>query len=68
MKKFQKSLILAFEVIVQSPKHTFEIALFSILEHCSEKLDILKIELKTLDFEKILWKVGIFITKTTYKP
>ena len=27
-KKFQKMLILAFEVIVQLPKHTFEIPLF----------------------------------------
>ena len=28
-KKIQKSLILVFEVIVQSPKHTFQITLFS---------------------------------------
>ena len=35
MKKFQKTLNLAFEVIVQSPKHTFEIApFFPILEQC----------------------------------
>ena len=27
-KKFQKTFILAFDVIVQPPKHTFEIALF----------------------------------------
>ena len=29
-KKFQQTLILAFEVIVQSPKHAFEIALFQL--------------------------------------
>ena len=28
-KKFQKQLILVFEVIVQPPKHTFQITLFS---------------------------------------
>ena len=28
MKKFQKTLILAFELVVQPPKHTFEIAFF----------------------------------------
>ena len=28
-KKFQKTLILAFEVIVQPPKHTFDIGIFS---------------------------------------
>ena len=45
---------------IEPSKHTFEIALFSILEHCTEKLDILKIELKTLEMyflknsEKIL--------------
>ena len=31
-KKFEKTLILVFEVIVQPLKHTFEIALFSTLE------------------------------------
>ena len=32
---FSKTLILAFEVIVQSPKHTFEIRIFCrILAHC----------------------------------
>ena len=29
-KKFQKTLILAFQVIMQPPKHTFEIAPFSL--------------------------------------
>ena len=38
----EKTLILAFEVIVQPPNHTFEIALFSILEHF-EVYDCLKI-------------------------
>ena len=28
-KKFQKTLTLAFEVIVQPPKHKFEIGIFS---------------------------------------
>ena len=28
-EKFQKTLILVFEVIVQPPKHTFEIGIFS---------------------------------------
>ena len=32
-EKIQKTLILAFEVIMQSPKHTFKIAPFLILEH-----------------------------------
>ena len=33
-KKFQKTLILVFEVIVQPPKHTFEIGCFGVLAHC----------------------------------
>ena len=35
-KKFQKTLILAFEVILQPPKHTFEIGIFflRILAYC----------------------------------
>jgi hypothetical protein len=38
MKTFQETLILAFEVIVQPHKHTFEIGnctFFPILEHCA---------------------------------
>ena len=35
MKFFQKMLILIFEVIMQPPKHTFEIGFFfRILAHC----------------------------------
>ena len=32
-KNFQKTLILAFEVILQPPKHTFEIGIFYNLSH-----------------------------------
>ena len=33
-KIFQKMLILVFEVIMQPPKHTFEIGIFFVLPHC----------------------------------
>ena len=34
----QKTLILAFEVIVQPPKHTFEIGFFfRVLAHCAKR-------------------------------
>ena len=34
---FSKNVFLAFEVIVQPPKHTFEIGIFSILVHYVHK-------------------------------
>ena len=39
LKKFQKTLILVFKVIVQPPKHTFEIGIFfHLLAHCDTGL------------------------------
>ena len=38
MKKFQKTLILAFEIIVQPPENTFEITIFPpLLAHCGRE-------------------------------
>ena len=55
MKKFQKTLILAFEIIVKSPKRTFEIVpFFRILEQC-------ECALCTALFDKIAKKVNFDI-------
>ena len=51
MKKFQKTLILAFEVIVQPPRHTFEIGFFfRVLSHCEIQIEGIA-ALATIEFK-----------------
>ena len=49
---FQKTLILVFEVIVQAPKHTFEIGIFffHVLAHCA--FSFFGLTLYNLEFDK----------------
>ena len=58
MKIFQETLIKAFEVIVQPPKHTFEIAIYSILEHCQIASPVFSVNLVYFFKACVLPKLG----------